>query len=47
MARSTGKVIDVDWAHVFKTRNGKVVAFQEFFDTAAVLAAMSVAHAAA
>ena len=47
VARSTGKVIDVDWVHVFKMRNGKVVAFQEFFDTAAVLAALSAAQAAA
>ena len=47
VARSTGRVIDLDWVHVFKMRNGKVVAFQEFFDTAAVLAALSVAHAAA
>jgi ketosteroid isomerase-like protein len=45
--KATGKVIDLDWVHVFKMRNGKVVAFQEFFDTAAVVAAMGVAHAAA
>ena len=45
--RSTGRVIDLDWVHVFKLRNGKVVAFQEFFDTAAVVAAMSAADAAA
>jgi ketosteroid isomerase-like protein len=47
VARSTGKIVELDWAHVFKMRNGKVVAVQEFFDTAAVLAAMSVAHAPA
>ena len=46
-ARSTGNVIDVDWVHVFTMRNGRVVAFQEFFDTAAVVAALSAAHAAA
>ena len=46
-ARSTGNVIEVDWVHVFTMRNGKVVAFQEFFDTAAVVAALSAAHAAA
>ena len=45
--KSTGTVIDLDWVHVFKLRNRKVVAFQEFFDTAAVLAAMRSAHAAA
>jgi ketosteroid isomerase-like protein len=45
--RATGKVIDLDWVHVFAMRNAKVVAFQEFFDTAAVVAAVSAAHAAA
>ena len=44
--RATGKTLDLDWVHVFTLRNGKVVAFQEFFDTAAVVAAMSPAHAA-
>ena len=43
--RATGKTLDLDWVHVFTLRNGKVVAFQEFFDTAAVVAAMSAAHA--
>jgi len=46
-ARPTGNVIEADWVHVFTLRNGKVVAFQEFFDTAAVVAALSAAHAAA
>jgi ketosteroid isomerase-like protein len=45
--RATGKVVELDWVHVFGMRNGKVVAFEEFFDTAAVVAAMSAAHAAA
>lgn len=45
--RATGKMLELDWVHVFTMRNGKVVAFQEFFDTAAVVAAMSTAHAAA
>jgi len=45
--RSTGTVVDLDWVHVFGLRNGKVTAFQEFFDTAAVVAAMGAAHAAA
>ena len=45
--RATGKVIELDWVHVFALRNRKVTAFQEFFDTAAVVAAMSAAHAAA
>ena len=47
VARSTGKVIDLDWVHVFTVRNEKVAAFQEFFDTAAVVAALSAAQAAA
>ena len=47
VARSTGKVIELDWVHVFTMRNGKVAAFQEFFDTAAVVAALSAAQAAA
>ena len=46
-ARSTGKVIELDWVHVFTMRNGKVTAFQEFFDTAAVVAALREAQAAA
>lgn len=45
--RATGKTLELDWVHTFTLRNGKVVAFQEFFDTAAVVAAMSAAHAAA
>lgn len=45
--RSTGKLVELDWVHVFTMSNGKVVAFQEFFDTAAVVAALSGAHAAA
>jgi uncharacterized protein len=45
--KATNKMIELDWVHVFTMRNGKVVAFQEFFDTAAVVAAMSIAHAAA
>ena len=45
--RATGKVIELDWVHVFTVRNGKVVAFQDFFDTAAVVAAMTAASAAA
>lgn len=45
--RTTGKVLELDWVHVFALRNRKVIAFQEFFDTAAVMAAMSASHAAA
>lgn len=45
--RATGKTLELDWVHTFTLRNGKVVAFQEFFDTAAVVAALSAASAAA
>jgi ketosteroid isomerase-like protein len=45
--RATAKTLELDWVHVFKMRTGKVVAFQEFFDTTAVVAAMGAAHAAA
>lgn len=41
--KATGNVVELDWVHVFTMRNGKVAAFQEFFDTAAVVAAMSAA----
>ena len=47
VARSTGKTIELDWVHAFTLRGGKVVAFQEFFDTAAVMSALSAAQAAA
>ena len=46
-ARATGKVVDLDWVHAFTMRDSKVIAFQEFFDTAAVVAAVGAAHAAA
>ena len=45
--KATGAVLDLDWIHVFTVRDGKVVAFQEYFDTAAVVAAMSTRHAIA
>jgi uncharacterized protein len=36
--KATGKVLDGEWAHAFTLRNGKVVAFQEYLDTAATVA---------
>ena len=45
--RASGTVLELDWVHVFALRGGKVVSFEEFFDTAAVVAALSSAHAAA
>jgi ketosteroid isomerase-like protein len=43
--KTTGKVIEVEWAHAFTLREGKVVAFQEYFDTAAVVAELRAAQA--
>jgi ketosteroid isomerase-like protein len=45
--RASGKVLELDWVHVFTVRNGKVVTFQDFFDTAAVVAALRATSAAA
>ena len=45
--RANDAVVDLDWVHVFTLRGGKVVAFQEFFDTAAAVSALSKTHAAA
>ena len=38
---SIGKSFDLDWAMVFTLRNGKVVRFQEFTDSAAVNASFT------
>lgn len=35
---ATGKAYNVQWAHVYKVRDGLLVSFEEFLDTAAVLA---------
>jgi len=40
-AKKTGKTMKNEWAHVFKFRQGKVVYFQEYIDTAADVLAMS------
>jgi uncharacterized protein len=40
-AKKTGKPVKNEWAHVFKFRQGKVVFFQEYIDTAADVFAMS------
>ena len=40
-AKKTGKSIKNEWAHVFKYRQGKIVFFQEYIDTAADVLAMS------
>ena len=36
---STGQAFEGDWAHVFTIRNGKVMKFHEYTDTAAAAAA--------
>lgn len=40
-AKRTGKTITDDWVHVFKYKQGKVVFFQEYTDTAAAVLGMS------
>ena len=39
--KKTGKVSKNEWAHVLKYRQGKLVFFQEYYDTAAEVSAMS------
>src|SRR5579862_9753855 len=38
-ARSTGKMIDSEWVHIFTLESGKVSGWTEFCDTAAIAAA--------
>jgi hypothetical protein len=38
---STGKIIKEDWVHIFKYNQGRMVFFQEYTDTAAVVLGMS------
>jgi ketosteroid isomerase-like protein len=45
--RATGKVLDLDWVHVFTVTDGVVKTFQEYFDTAQVVAELRAAHASA
>jgi ketosteroid isomerase-like protein len=40
-AKKTGKAVKAELAHAFKFRQGKVVLFQEYIDTAADVLAMS------
>jgi ketosteroid isomerase-like protein len=37
--KATGREFQADWAHVFTIQGGKVIGFQEYIDTAAVVAA--------
>jgi uncharacterized protein len=43
--KATGKVLDSEWAHAFTLRDGLVVAFHEYIDTAAVVAELQEAAA--
>ena len=45
--KATGKSITGDWCHVFTIRNGKVVAFHEFLDTASLVGELKTAGARA
>ena len=44
--KSTGKVIDQQWAHAFTLSNGKVTAFDEYLDTSAVVTELRLAQTA-
>ncbi len=44
--KSTGRTFQSDWAMAFTLRNGKIVKFQEYTDTANLDAAFSTAQAA-
>lgn len=37
--KSTGRKFESDWAHVFTVRDGRIVSFKEYTDTAAATAA--------
>jgi len=41
--RSTGRHYSTEWVHVFTVRDGKLVSFHEFYDTAAALRAYQMA----
>ena len=43
--KGTGKSISDEWCHVLTIRNGKIVAFQEFIDTAPLAAELKTAAA--
>lgn len=39
--KRTGKEFDSEWAHVFTIKGGKIERFQEFYDTAAIVDAIT------
>jgi len=46
-SRLTGRVLTLEWCHIFELREGMVVAFTEYFDTWAAMDAMREKAAAA
>lgn len=44
--RETGRSYETDWVHIFTVRDGKIAAFNELFDTAAVERAYQKAESA-
>ena len=45
--KATGTVLTEEWAHAFTMRDGKIAAFREYIDTAAVVAELRAASARA
>ncbi|MGH9176085.1 MAG: nuclear transport factor 2 family protein [Vicinamibacterales bacterium] len=45
VAKSTGNTFSEAWAHVFTVKDGKIVRFQEYIDTAAAVAQLRSAEA--
>lgn len=45
--KATGKTVSESWAHVFTIKNGKIVRFQEYIDTAAIVTELRAAQAKA
>ena len=45
--KASGEALEEDWAHAFTLKDGKIVAFQEYIDTAALVAALARAQARA
>ena len=43
--RATGKTVTEEWAHVFTLQGDRIAAFQEYIDTAAVVAEFRAAQA--
>lgn len=43
--KTTGLVVEAEWAHAFTLRDGKVVAFRDYTGTAVVVAEPATARA--